>query len=81
MAVLRALAAEKSMVHRWQFPGREVEAITLHTAAELADIGRTSAMTENFLPTEIEGHLPANLLIRARVKGLSPDGTLQAAIE
>ncbi len=36
MAALRALAAEKSATHRRRFIGRELEAITLHTPAELA---------------------------------------------
>ena len=35
MAALRALAAEKSQTHRRRFVGRELEAITLHTPAEL----------------------------------------------
>ena len=39
MVALRALAAEKSRVHREQFVGRELEAITLHTPAELTSRG------------------------------------------
>jgi threonylcarbamoyladenosine tRNA methylthiotransferase MtaB len=76
MAALRALAAEKSKTHRRSFVGREVEAITLHTPFELAASGRTSALTENFLPVEIEGRLPANRLVRLRVTGLNAEGTL-----
>ncbi len=64
MAALRALAAEKSETHRRWFVGRELEAITLHTPAELAGRGRTAALTENFLPVEMEGRLPANRLVR-----------------
>jgi threonylcarbamoyladenosine tRNA methylthiotransferase MtaB len=78
MAVLRALAAEKSRTHREQFVGREVEAITLHTSAELAARGRTVALTENFLPVEIEAELPANRLVRVRVTALNADGALEA---
>jgi len=76
--VLRALAAEKSRTHREQFVGREVEAITLHTSAELAARGRTVALTENFLPVEIEAELPANRLVRVRVTALNADGALEA---
>ena len=78
MAALRSLAAEKSKTHRRCFVGREVEAITLHTPSELGASGRTSALTENYLPVEIEGGLPANRLVRLRVTGLNAEGTLQA---
>jgi threonylcarbamoyladenosine tRNA methylthiotransferase MtaB len=78
MAVLRALAAEKSQTHRRSFVGRELEAITLHTPAELADRSRTAALTENFLPVEMEGRLPANRLVRVRVSGLNAEGVLKA---
>jgi threonylcarbamoyladenosine tRNA methylthiotransferase MtaB len=77
MAALRALAAEKTEAHRRQFIGRELEAITLHTSPADQALGRTSALTENFLPIEIDPALPANELVRARVRGLSADLTLQ----
>jgi len=76
MAVLRALAFRKSWAHREKFVGRELEAITLHTPAELAGRGRTAALTENFLPVELEGRQPANELVRVRVNGLNGDGAL-----
>jgi threonylcarbamoyladenosine tRNA methylthiotransferase MtaB len=78
MAALRALAAERSATHRKSFVGRELEAITLHTPAELAARGRTAALTENFLPIELEGRLEANRLVRVRVTGLNAEATLQA---
>jgi threonylcarbamoyladenosine tRNA methylthiotransferase MtaB len=78
MKALRTLASEKSEAHRRCFVGREVEAITLHTAAETAMRGRTTALTENFLPVEIEGCFAANQLIRLRVSGVSSEGTLEA---
>jgi threonylcarbamoyladenosine tRNA methylthiotransferase MtaB len=78
MRALRALAAEKSRTHRKQFIGREVEAITLHTPEELAQRGRTAALTENFLPVEIAGQLPANRMVRVRVTALNADGALEA---
>jgi threonylcarbamoyladenosine tRNA methylthiotransferase MtaB len=79
MARLRALAQEKSQTHRRRFVGRELEAITLHTPAELAGRGWTSALTENFLPVELEGQLPANQLAWVRVSGLTAEGELEAA--
>jgi len=80
MAALRALAAEKSWTHRRRFVGRELDAITLHTTAELAARGRTAALTENFLPLELEGGLAANRLVRVQVTGLTAEGTLEAAV-
>ena len=78
MAALRALAAEKSQAHRRRFIGRELEAITLHTPAELEARGRTAALTENFLPVELQGRLEANRLVRLRVSGVNAEGTLEA---
>jgi threonylcarbamoyladenosine tRNA methylthiotransferase MtaB len=80
MATLRLVAAEKSKTHRRWFIGREVEAVTLHTPSELEASGRTSALTENFLPVEIEARLAANQLVRARVMGLNAEGVLKAQL-
>ncbi|MDE3149503.1 MAG: MiaB/RimO family radical SAM methylthiotransferase [Acidobacteriota bacterium] len=78
MRALRALAAEKSRAHREQFVGRELEAITLRTPAALAELGRTAALTENFLPVEVEGCLPANLLVQVQATELNAEGALLA---
>jgi threonylcarbamoyladenosine tRNA methylthiotransferase MtaB len=78
MAVLRSLAAEKSRTHRLRFVNRELSAITLHTPASLAAKGRTAALTDNFLPVELEGSFPANQIIQAHVMRLSSDGSLVA---
>jgi threonylcarbamoyladenosine tRNA methylthiotransferase MtaB len=80
MAALRALAREKSRAHRARFPGRVLDAITLHTSAELAADGRTSALTENFLSVEIDGVLPANRPVRVLVSGITPEGALEGNI-
>ena len=78
MAALRTLAAEKSKGHRRRFVGRALEAITLHTPAALAEQGCTKALTENFLPVELEGCLSANRLVRVQITGLSDESALQA---
>jgi threonylcarbamoyladenosine tRNA methylthiotransferase MtaB len=80
MKALRALAAEKSQTHRRLFVGRELEAITLHTPPEAQARGRAIALTENFLPVELEGRLEANRLLRLRVTGLNAEGTLEAEV-
>jgi threonylcarbamoyladenosine tRNA methylthiotransferase MtaB len=78
MAAMRALAAEKSKTHRRRFVGLELEAITLHSPGNLEARGRSAALTENFLPVELEGQLEANRLVRVRVTGLNAEGTLEA---
>ena len=78
MAVLRALASEKSHKHRSSFVGCEIDAITLHTPPELAARGRTAALSENFLPVECMGKIEANRLVQVRVTGLNADAELQA---
>jgi threonylcarbamoyladenosine tRNA methylthiotransferase MtaB len=78
LKVLRALAQEKSHAHRQQFVGQRLDAITLHTSAALENLGRTSALTENFLPVEIEGRAEANRLVRVHVNELNGEGVLQA---
>ena len=78
MQALRNLAAEKSRFHRARFIGRNVECISMHTPAALAEQGRTSALTDNFLPVEIEGRFDANQRLTAHIAGLKSDGALQA---
>jgi threonylcarbamoyladenosine tRNA methylthiotransferase MtaB len=78
MSELRSLGAEKMRAHRRQFFGRELETITLRTPDALAGQGLTAALTENFIPIEIEGRFSANLLLRIRVKERSQDGALRA---
>jgi threonylcarbamoyladenosine tRNA methylthiotransferase MtaB len=78
MAALRALAAEKSKTHRTGFIGHELEAVTLHTPAEVSARGRTAALTENFMPVELEGRLEANRLVSARVTGLNAEMMFEA---
>ena len=80
MKALRSLAADKTETHRRRCVGCELEAITLHTPAELGALGRTAALTENFLPVEVAGRLEANRLVRVRVTGLTAEGVLGAAI-
>ncbi len=77
MTALRTLAAEKTQAHRERFIGRELDAVTLHAPAVLAAQSRTLALTENFLPVELESRLPANRLLRVRVRGLNADAVLE----
>lgn len=78
---LRALATEKSRAHRERFLGRELAAITLHTPDALATQYRTAALTENFLPVELEGCLTANNLLRVSATSLTVGGSLFCAAQ
>ena len=80
-AALRALAAEKTRIHRERFLGRTLDAITLHTSEALAAQGRTAALTENFLPVELDSRLPANRLIRVRAGGFTIGESLVCATQ
>lgn len=80
MARMRALAAEKTDTHRRQFLGQELDAITMHTPETLVRLGRTVALTENFLPVEVEGNIEANRLVRARIDGINWEGGLKATV-
>jgi threonylcarbamoyladenosine tRNA methylthiotransferase MtaB len=76
MAALRFLAAEKTSAHRKRFIGCIIDAITLQTPEAFANCGRTSALTENFIPVELNRCLAPNRLIRVQVNGLTADGEL-----
>jgi threonylcarbamoyladenosine tRNA methylthiotransferase MtaB len=78
MAALRALATEKSKSFRSSLIGHNLPAITLHTPDSLASQGRTSALTDNYVPVELNQVLPANLLVEIEIAAIDPGGILQA---
>jgi threonylcarbamoyladenosine tRNA methylthiotransferase MtaB len=79
MSALRALAAEIMHARRSRFLGRKLPAITLRTAALLAARGCTEALTDNFLPVELEARLGANQLVEVRVHDVNDEGILLAS--
>jgi threonylcarbamoyladenosine tRNA methylthiotransferase MtaB len=76
MAALRNLAAEKTRSFRASFVGSTLPAITLHTPLSLASQGRTSALTDNYIPVEISQSLAANRLVDVEVTGMDRVGAL-----
>jgi threonylcarbamoyladenosine tRNA methylthiotransferase MtaB len=76
MGELRSMAVQKVRAHRCRFLDRSVACITLQTSAAIAARGRSAALTENFLPMEIDGGIPANRLLKVDVTGLTPELTL-----
>jgi threonylcarbamoyladenosine tRNA methylthiotransferase MtaB len=81
MAALRSLAQEKVRVHRASFLGQGLKCITLNSPEALRLQNRTSLLSENFLPIEMEGALPSNLLVSARVVGLGSGDVLSGLTE
>jgi threonylcarbamoyladenosine tRNA methylthiotransferase MtaB len=81
MAALRNLAAEKTRSFRVGFVGRSLPAITLHTPVQLAAQGRTSALTDNYLPVEVAADLDANRLADVYITGIHADGALLACLD
>jgi threonylcarbamoyladenosine tRNA methylthiotransferase MtaB len=70
MAALRDLIAGKTHRFRAGFVGKTLPAITLHTLEQIAAQGRTSALTDNFLPVEITEVIPSNQLVAVRIMAL-----------
>jgi threonylcarbamoyladenosine tRNA methylthiotransferase MtaB len=81
MAALRLLAEEKVGRHRASFVGQRLECISLHTSEALQVRNRTNGISENFLPIELEGTLPANFLLRAQVTGIASGDVLLGVTE
>jgi threonylcarbamoyladenosine tRNA methylthiotransferase MtaB len=80
MAALRALGNEKSRRFRTSLTGRTLRAISLNTPSSLAARGCTSALTDNYLPVEVNTMLRANELIEVRISGIDGAGNLAGAI-
>ena len=79
MSILRSLAREKTLAHRSSFLGRILPSITLNTHELLRRQFRTAALTENFLPIELDLTLPANRLIPIRVTSITAEAILIGA--
>ena len=74
--VLRELAAEKKQAFMQSLVGQTVSTITL----SVVENGRTESLTDNYQKLWLEGALPANQILSARVEGLGADalvGSLQ----
>ncbi len=74
MAALRALIDEKNRAFRGSFMGRELSAITLIPEESTTARQRSTALTDNFLPVELDGAWPPNTLLTARVTAVAAQG-------
>jgi threonylcarbamoyladenosine tRNA methylthiotransferase MtaB len=79
MTALRALAELKMEAFRKSFIGRNLPAITLNATPVEAAKGRTSALTDNYLPVLLTQSLPANLLVDVKLTGMDAAGILQGS--
>lgn len=80
MSALRSLADQKTRAHRNRFIGAELDAITLHTPPSRAAVGRTTTLTENFLPVELVGRFAANQLARIRITSAADENAVLAEL-
>jgi threonylcarbamoyladenosine tRNA methylthiotransferase MtaB len=80
MAALRALAVQKLRDHRRSFIGRTLECITLHPTNLQRLSNSSGALTENFLPVELEGNLPSNFRFDVKVIFLAATDALVGLI-
>jgi threonylcarbamoyladenosine tRNA methylthiotransferase MtaB len=64
--ILRELAAGKKRSFQEQFVGATLRALTL---TQIAD-GRTEALTDNYQKLWLQGELPANRMLTARIHGV-----------
>jgi threonylcarbamoyladenosine tRNA methylthiotransferase MtaB len=81
MAILRTLAAEKSLAFRRSLIAATLPAITLHTPQETAAKGRTLVLTDNFIAVEIDGSLPSNQLVNVHLRAIASDGAVVADLD
>lgn len=71
IAALRRLIDEKNMAFRSTVIGRELSAVTLISPPPS---GPSTALTDNFLPVELDGAFPANSLVTVRVSATTAHG-------
>lgn len=74
MTRLQQWIGKANLDFRQRFLDRELPAITLETSPGEADLGRTRALTDNFLEIHLEASLPPNLLVEARVTSVTSEG-------
>ena len=80
IAELRALGRDKLQQHRASFVGQVLDCVTLNTPDALRARGSCAALSENFLPVELQqAGVRPNQMICVRITDLAADGTLIGA--
>ena len=75
--ILRELAAEKKQEFMRSLVGQTVSTITLSVVED----GRTETLTDNYQKLWLEGPLPANQIVKARVRAISNDSLIGLAMD
>lgn len=81
MAALRRLIDEKNVAFRSRFVGRRLSAVTLIPSETVAAARHSSALTDNFLPVELQESWPPNALVQVDVSGVKATGLLGAVVD
>jgi threonylcarbamoyladenosine tRNA methylthiotransferase MtaB len=81
MAALQALAAEKMRRFRLSLLGCTLPGITLNTPAVTAAQGRTSVLTDDYVPVEVAGVFAANLVVDLRLTSIDGAGAVLGEIK
>lgn len=76
MARLKALADEKHAAFRQMVTASRMPVVTLKAAEEHRGRGTTPALSDHFLPIEIEGEFPANQMLWAGVSHRTASSTV-----
>jgi threonylcarbamoyladenosine tRNA methylthiotransferase MtaB len=79
MERLRSLIARKQGAHRGLMRGQRLAVVTLKPAAEQQARGVTPALSDTFLPVEVEGTAAANQMLWVCVQNAQADGSALAA--
>jgi threonylcarbamoyladenosine tRNA methylthiotransferase MtaB len=75
--VLRELAARKKRVFQEQFIGEAISALTLTQFSH----GRTEALTNNYQKLWLQGELPANRMLTARIHSIEGEALVGEVVE
>lgn len=81
MAALRALMEERSRDFRQQFLGATLSGVTLIPSQETGSFHRSVALSDNFLPIELDSTCPPNQRIAVRITSLTGSGMQGCRIE
>jgi threonylcarbamoyladenosine tRNA methylthiotransferase MtaB len=80
MTALRELIVAKTLAFRGSQVGRTLPAITLQTQQSVSAKGHTSALTDNYIPVEIEESLPANQLVHLTMTRVEDSAYVRARL-
>lgn len=74
MAALRVLIDAKNLAFRSALVGERLSTVTLIASESVAGAGHASALSDNFLPVELDGNYPPNVFLSVRITSVTPHG-------